>query len=218
MKDYKFSFGDACRGPFGAYITLAAKTEEEATAKLKGVMEEMVNSYFTNKRFPYDLQLHFNHAALRPGHIESVFDHKGWIEVPIGAEAPRFVCIECSSFFEVYDTQSGRRASMGDGVDTLFSEEDTAFRPGTPGFVDLWTASLNQDPQETLEAYFPEIFEMEIAAEDAEEPCRVFATRDGSPMTFERRVDGVYGQLDGDLVYDTYDELVEAKRHWEQAG
>ena len=49
---------------------------------------------------------------------------------------------------------------MGDGVDTLFDENDRALSPGTPAFVETWEKALNGDEQSTLEAYFPEHVEV----------------------------------------------------------
>lgn len=44
-----------------------------------------------------------------------------------------------------------------DGVDTLFDENDKAMSPGTEGFVEYWEDSLNENREETIEAYFPEL-------------------------------------------------------------
>jgi hypothetical protein len=66
-----------------------------------------------------------------------------------------FSVIEYSSFFAVRHNPSGDEHPMGDGVDTLFNDED-ALCPGTPGFVEAWEDCLNHDEQETLAAYFPQ--------------------------------------------------------------
>lgn len=75
-----------------------------------------------------------------------------------------FAVIEYSSFFAVRHLPSGAECPMGDGVDTLFRHDEEGARtltPGTEGFVQEWEASLNADPEETLEAYFPELVDRE---------------------------------------------------------
>ena len=73
----------------------------------------------------------------------------------------RFEVIEYLSFFAVRDTVTGKEHPMGDGVDTLFDEDGNSFSPGTPGFCERWAELLNADESETLEAYFPEVYEGE---------------------------------------------------------
>lgn len=68
-----------------------------------------------------------------------------------------FRVIEWSSGFEVQHIQSGKTHWMGDGVDTLFDENDKAMSPGTEGFIEYWENSLNENSEETLEAYFPDL-------------------------------------------------------------
>jgi hypothetical protein len=65
-----------------------------------------------------------------------------------------FVVHEWFNGFEVEYVPSGQRAWMGDGVDVLFDANEQALSPGTEGFVELWEAWLNDDPDETYEAYF----------------------------------------------------------------
>ena len=48
---------------------------------------------------------------------------------------------------------------MGDGVDTLFDENEQALPPGTEGFRESWEEWLNEDIEVTLEAYFPDLWE-----------------------------------------------------------
>ncbi len=67
-----------------------------------------------------------------------------------------FSVIEYSSFFAVRHNPTGKEHPMGDGVDTLFDENDNALSPGTEGFVEAWEDALNATPDETLEAYFPD--------------------------------------------------------------
>lgn len=69
-----------------------------------------------------------------------------------------FSVIEYSSFFAVRHIPSGAEHPMGDGVDTLF-DEDQALVPGTPGFIETWEVALNSEPGETLSAYFPQLTE-----------------------------------------------------------
>jgi hypothetical protein len=72
-----------------------------------------------------------------------------------------FQVIEYSSFFAVRHLPSGAECPMGDGVDAIdYVDEDGEGRclwPGTPDFVQEWTDALNANPEETLEAYFPEL-------------------------------------------------------------
>ena len=70
-----------------------------------------------------------------------------------------FTVIEYFSFFAARHIPSGDEHPLGDGVDTLFDEEDHALAPGTPGFVEAWEESLNADETSTLEAYFPQHLE-----------------------------------------------------------
>lgn len=70
-----------------------------------------------------------------------------------------FSVIEYSSFFAVRHNPTGDEHPMGDGVDTLFHEDDHALSPGTPSFTAKWEHVLNADEQSTLEAYFPQYVE-----------------------------------------------------------
>ena len=69
-----------------------------------------------------------------------------------------FSVIEYSSYFAVRHVPSGAEHPMGDGVDTLF-DEDQALVPGISGFIEYWEVALNADPGETLAAYFPQLVE-----------------------------------------------------------
>lgn len=68
-----------------------------------------------------------------------------------------FSVVEYSSFFAVRHNPTGKEAPMGDGVDTLFTDEGAALNPGVPGFVPAWEDALNSDEDETRAAYFPEL-------------------------------------------------------------
>jgi hypothetical protein len=67
----------------------------------------------------------------------------------------RFKVIEYSSFYAVRDTTTGKEHHMGDGVDTLTTRTGRSMTCGTEYFRKAWEQSLNSDPAETAEAYFP---------------------------------------------------------------
>ncbi len=73
----------------------------------------------------------------------------------------RFECVEHSSGFNVTDRITGESHGMSDGVDVDFGTEDSPLTVGMEGFREAWEASLNENQDETLEAYFPEQFERE---------------------------------------------------------
>lgn len=85
-----------------------------------------------------------------------------------------FQVIEYQSFFAVRHLPSGAECPMGDCVDALFRDDEeegsVALSPGTEGFVQEWTDSLNANPQETLEAYFPELVDQPEEDEEEEQP------------------------------------------------
>ena len=70
-----------------------------------------------------------------------------------------FSVVEYLSFFAVRHNPTGEERPMGDGVDTIFTEDGEPLTPGTEGFIEQWEALLNSDPDETLEAYFPELLD-----------------------------------------------------------
>jgi hypothetical protein len=77
-------------------------------------------------------------------------------------ESPKgdFVVNEYSSGFEVEHIESGKTHWLSDGVDVLtyfHDDEEVTLNPGTFGFKELWTESLNEDSGVTYEAYFPEL-------------------------------------------------------------
>lgn len=78
-----------------------------------------------------------------------------------------FSVIEYSSFFAVRHNPTTQERPMGDGVDALFDDEFHALSPGDDGFREEWENRLNEDEQDTLEAYFPEIAENESLLETA---------------------------------------------------
>jgi hypothetical protein len=83
-----------------------------------------------------------------------VFDAHGR-ELPPGT----FTVVEYSSFFAVRLNATGEEVQMGDGVDSLSvdDEDDTVtLSPGTIGFVEFWTETLNESADDTMAAYFPD--------------------------------------------------------------
>ena len=67
-----------------------------------------------------------------------------------------FTVIEYTSHYQVRHNPSGQVAFLSDGVDCLFTETGRAIRPGREYFRRKWENSLNENEDETLEAYFPE--------------------------------------------------------------
>jgi hypothetical protein len=68
-----------------------------------------------------------------------------------------FDVIEYSSFFAVRHVESGEEHPMGDGVDALSVKDNgemIVLSPGTVGFVEFWTETLNESADETMAAYF----------------------------------------------------------------
>ena len=101
------------------------------------------------------------HQALtNPNIAKRVRDY--WMGYTQGRDAKvtrprhRFKVIEYSSFYAVRDTTTGKEHPMGDGVDTLFTPTGKAMRCGTEHFRKTWERSLNANPSETEEAYFPQ--------------------------------------------------------------
>lgn len=73
----------------------------------------------------------------------------------------RFLVVEYSSFYAVRDKETGKEHPMGDGVDTLSTRTGKMMRPGSEYFRKSWQRFLNESPDETLEAYFPEQYKKE---------------------------------------------------------
>jgi hypothetical protein len=85
---------------------------------------------------------------------DAVYDTQGR-EIPPGT----FEVIEYSSFFAVRYLKTGEEAHMSDGVDALTVEdndETITLLPGTIGFVETWTETLNESVDDTMSAYFPD--------------------------------------------------------------
>lgn len=61
------------------------------------------------------------------------------------------------SHFSVRHIRTGRTHVMGDGVDQILDDDSNTMTPGSPGFIQTWEDCLNQDPWETLRAYFPDL-------------------------------------------------------------
>jgi len=68
---------------------------------------------------------------------------------------PVFTVNEYASGFEVEHVPTGTTHWLGDGVDTLFTDDGQGWIPGTPGFREAWEFILNEDGSDTYEAYFP---------------------------------------------------------------
>ncbi len=68
----------------------------------------------------------------------------------------RFQVIEYSSYYAVRDRETGKECAMGDGVDTILTSTGKSMKCGSEYFRKTWQRFLNSDPDETLEAYFPE--------------------------------------------------------------
>lgn len=75
--------------------------------------------------------------------------------------AERFNAVEYVSGFAVQDTVSGEEHWIGDGVDMLSDKRGRMLSPGSKGFLRKLQRSLNESESETLEAYFPEVYEIE---------------------------------------------------------
>ena len=73
----------------------------------------------------------------------------------------RFRVREWFSGYDVLDTVTDESAWMSDGVDVLFDEDGESIMCGTEEFRQLWENALNEYPDETLEAYFPEQYDLE---------------------------------------------------------
>lgn len=73
----------------------------------------------------------------------------------------RFRVVEYTSHYVVWDTKTDRQHPMSDGVDVLTTATGRSMRPGSEYFRRAWERSLNENPNETLEAYFPEQFNKE---------------------------------------------------------
>lgn len=73
-----------------------------------------------------------------------------------------FSVVEYSSFYAVRHNPTGEERPMGDGVDAVFIDGDDGAEnvpAGDPRLIPLWEDALNADEDETLAAYFPELWE-----------------------------------------------------------
>jgi hypothetical protein len=73
----------------------------------------------------------------------------------------RFKVVDGFSGYVVIDTKSDHECWMSDGVDVLFTKTGHAMSPGSEYFRRTWERVLNENPDETLEAYFPVTWEAE---------------------------------------------------------
>lgn len=69
-----------------------------------------------------------------------------------------YLVIEYSSGYSLKHIKTDKERWLGDGVDTLFEPNGRALIPGTERFRLMWERSLNVNPAETLESYFPELY------------------------------------------------------------
>jgi len=68
----------------------------------------------------------------------------------------RFQVIEYSTHYSVLDTVSGKSHVMSDGVDVLSTPTGRTMAPGSEYFRKTWEKALNENLDETAEAYdFP---------------------------------------------------------------
>lgn len=72
-----------------------------------------------------------------------------------------FRVFEYSTGYVLKHVKSGQERWLGDGVDTLFDRNGRALTPGTERFRLTWERVLNENPDETMEAYFPELHKKE---------------------------------------------------------
>jgi len=72
------------------------------------------------------------------------------------ARAYRFRVIEYFSYYAVRDTWSGKEHAMSDGVECLFTKTGRSMRPGSEYFRKAWEKALNENSNDTAEAYFNE--------------------------------------------------------------
>ena len=59
--------------------------------------------------------------------------------------------------FEVEHVPTGETHWLGDGVDTLSTEDGQSWSPGTPGFREAREFIFNDDASDTYVAYFPDL-------------------------------------------------------------
>lgn len=72
-----------------------------------------------------------------------------------------FKVVEHFNGYAVVHVPSGQEHWLGDGVDSIFDDNDESVSPGTKAFVQLWEDDLNASGAETLEAYFPDLLHTE---------------------------------------------------------
>lgn len=77
------------------------------------------------------------------------------------ARTTRFKVNEGCNGYELEDTATGRTHWLGDGVDAVYRDDTHAYLAGTPELLTAWTELFNEEPEETLRAYFPDTAEEE---------------------------------------------------------
>ena len=65
----------------------------------------------------------------------------------------RFKVVEYFSYYAVRDLWTLKERAMSDGVDCVFTKLGKAMSPGTERFRLAWEKSLNENQNETAEAY-----------------------------------------------------------------
>ncbi len=95
--------------------------------------------------------------ALRDREREHVRAFLRYAERHIARLERIFHVVEYSSFYAVRHVPTGTESPMGDGVDTLFTDDGAPYVSGTPELVEAWEDMLNGDVLDTYEAYFPDL-------------------------------------------------------------
>lgn len=68
-----------------------------------------------------------------------------------------FTIIEHATHYTIRLNRNGMEKPMGDGTDTdWYDEHGNILDVGTPEFLAAWETSLNDYPDDIMEAYFPD--------------------------------------------------------------
>ncbi len=74
---------------------------------------------------------------------------------------PEFIVVEYQTGYSLLHARSGETHWLSDGVDVLFDKNENPISPGTKGFREKWEHEMNANYSETLEAYFPNLYDEE---------------------------------------------------------